>query len=479
MSAEEIPTGTHAESPGETHSETGNGGPDLVVRGDIVLPDGTVMSDGWIGIADGLVTGVSATPLSGTQIVDVSGHLVFPGFVDAHVHTRSCVDEGITATTRAAAAGGATTIIDMPFDKPARPVDSRARFEAKVSDVGNEAVVDVGLYATFPPEGDLDMLAEMAELGAVGFKVSTIEVDPLRFPRIPDGRMYEAFQEIAHLSRPVAAHQENQEIIVAQADAYAARGDTQPIDHALSRPPVAEAEAAGRLLELAYWTGAHLHMVHGTLPRTFDLIEWSRDKGVRTTGETCIQYLLLTMDALREQGGRAKCNPPLRSQEDVDGLWQQVQDGVVDIVTSDHSPYPLHRKETANIFEAFAGMPGAETLGTLLYSEGVATGRITLERFLDLVCSGPASVFGLEGKGRLESGADADFVVFDPGAEWVMDENEMHYAVEWSPYHGRPVRGRVVSTWLRGRCVYEDGRISAEPGTGRFLAAAPHSAAAR
>ncbi len=442
---------------------------DLVVRGDIVLPGGSVLQSGWLGVTDGLVTATSETPLSGAAMVDAAGSLVLPGFVDAHVHTRSCVDEGITATTRAAAAGGTTTVIDMPFDKPARPVDSRERFEAKVEDVGEEAVVDVGLYATFPPQGDLRMIAELAEAGAAGFKVSTIEVDPVRFPRIPDGRLYEAFQEIAGTGLPVAAHQENQEIIFAQAEAFQARGSTAPIDHALSRPPVAEGEAAGRLLELAYWTGARLHMVHGTVPRTFELIEWNRAQGVRASGETCIQYLLLTMDALREMGGRAKCNPPLRSQEDVDGVWRQVQQGRVDIVTSDHSPYPLHRKETADIFEAYAGMPGAETLGTLLYSEGVAAGRIDLARFLELVSSGPAALFGFGQKGRLEVGADADFVVLDPAAEWTLDERELHYAVGWSPYQGRRVRGRVVSTWLRGRCVHAEGNVTAEPGTGRFV----------
>jgi allantoinase len=442
---------------------------DLVVRGDIVLPDGSVLPSGWLGVTDGLITATSETPLSGTALVDAIGSLVLPGFVDAHVHTRSCVDEGITATTRAAAAGGTTTVIDMPFDKPNRPVDSRERLEAKVEDIGEEAVVDVGLYATFPPQGDLRMIAELAEAGAAGFKVSTIEVDPVRFPRIPDNRLYEAFQEIAGTGLPVAAHQENQEIIFAQAEAFRARGDTAPIDHALSRPPVAEGEAAGRLLELAYWTGARLHMVHGTVPRTFELIEWNRAQGVRASGETCIQYLLLTMDALRELGGRAKCNPPLRSQEHVDGLWRQVQQGRVDIVTSDHSPYPLHRKETADIFEAYAGMPGAETLGTLLYSEGVAAGRIDLGRFLELVSSGPAALFGFGQKGRLEVGADADFVVLDPTAEWTLDERDMHYAVGWSPYQGRAVQGRVVSTWLRGRCVHADGDITAEPGTGSFV----------
>ncbi len=441
----------------------------LVVHGDLALPDGSVLEKGWLGVEDGTIREISDQPLRGAEIVDASGHLILPGFVDAHVHTRSCVDEGITATTRAAAAGGTTTVIDMPFDKPARPVDSRDRFEAKVADVADEAVVDVALYATFAPQGDLGVLAELADAGAAGFKVSTIEVDPVRFPRIPDGRLYEAFQEIGRLGRPVAAHQENQEIVFAQADVFRARGDTAPIDHALSRPPVAEAEAAGRLLELAYWTGAHLHMVHGTLPRTFDLIGWNQGEGVRATGETCLQYLLLTEDALRAQGGRAKCNPPLRTREAVEGLWGQLENGQIDIVTSDHSPYPLHRKETDDIFEAYAGMPGVETLGPLLYSAAVASGRIGLGRFLELVASGPAAVFGLERKGRLAAGADADFVVFDRDAEWTVDEEDLHYAVGWSPYHGMPVRGKVVSTWLRGRRIYERDVVQAPPGTGRFV----------
>ena len=442
---------------------------DLVVEGDIVLAGGKVLKDGWLGVKNGLIAESSETPLKGAQVVDASGYLILPGFVDGHVHTRSYEGEGITATTRAAAAGGTTTIVDMPFDKPARPVNSQERLRAKIADVGNEAMVDVGLWATFSPEGDLEKIAEMAAAGAAGFKVSTIEVDPVRFPRTPDGLLYEAFQEIFQTGLPVAAHQENQEIVFGQAEAFQACGDTKPIDHALSRPPVAETEAAGRLLELAYWTGVRLHMVHGTLPRTFDLIKWNREQGVDATGETCLQYLLLSMEALQEQGGRAKCNPPLRTKDDVEALWTLLHEGFIDVVTSDHSPYPLHRKETGDIFEALAGLPGVETLGTLLYSEGVAKNRIKLGQFVQFVASGPAALFGFGQKGRIEIGADADFVVFDPDAEWILDENELHHSVDWSPYHGLHVQGRVISTWLHGRCIYEGGEIAAEPGTGRFI----------
>lgn len=442
---------------------------DLAVQGDLVLADGAILRSGWLGVKGEAITTISQNPLRANHIYDARDKLILPGFVDAHVHTRSSLNEGITATTRAAAAGGTTTVIDMPFDRPARPVRHVATFQEKVDDVNREAIIDVALYATFAPKGPLDALAGLAKAGACGFKVSTIQVDIDRFPRVPDGKLYEAFQEIAKLDLPVAAHQENQEIIEHTTARLRAAGLVNPIHHVHSRPPVAEAEAAGRLLELAYWTGVHLHMVHGTLPRTFDLIQWNKTQGVSASGETCIQYLLLTEEALRRIGGRAKCCPPLRTEVDVYTLWDYLQDRKIDIVTSDHSPYLLSKKDTPDIFDAYAGLPGAETLGPLLYSEGVARGRISLQTFVEVLASGPARIFGLPRKGRLAVGYDADFVVFDPDHTWHIDEQRLHHHMQWSPYHGRSVQGCVLATYLRGQPVFSKDRILAEPGTGRFV----------
>ncbi len=444
---------------------------DLAISGDVVLEDGTVLTDGWIGLSDGSIASISQQPIEAARESVHPGKLILPGFVDVHVHARSNPDEGIAATTTAAAAGGTTTVVDMPFDAPARPVNSVERLEAKIADVNREAVVDVGLYATFAPTGPLDHIGAMASLGAVGFKVSTIEVDKVRFPRIPDGRLYEAFQEIAGTNRLVAAHQENQEI----SDLFSARAkqdSTNPLSHARSRPPVAEAEAAGRLLELAYWSGAHLHMVHGTIPRTFDLINWHRSQGVAASGETCIHYLILDESALTELGGRAKCNPPLRSRDDVAELWVQLEDREIDIVTSDHSPYALANKDTASIFDAYAGLPGAATLGTLLYSEGVARGRISLATFTECVCSGPADIFGFEKKGRIAIGYDGDLVVFDPDARHNLDVHTMHYRVGWSTFDGYAVTGRVLETYVRGTCVFRGDKVIGGTGHGAFVAPA-------
>ena len=442
---------------------------DLTVQGDIVRPGGVLEREGWMGIRRGRIAAVSAAPLAGRRHVDARGKLVLPGFVDAHVHTRSDPEEGITAATTAAAAGGATTVVDMPFDRPSRPVRTARALERKIADVAAEAVIDVALYATFAPAGPLDAIADLARAGACAFKVSTFHVDADRFPRVPDGQLYEGFQEIARHGLPVAAHQENQEIIDHLTARLRGAGEADALCHARSRPPVAEAEAAARLLELAWWSGARLHMVHGTIGRTFDLIGWHRSRGALASGETCVQYLVLTEEALCTLGGRAKCNPPLRTQEDVDALWERLRSGEIDIVTSDHSPYPLSRKDTPNIFDAYAGLPGAATLGTLLYSEGVARGRITLARFVEALAERPANIFGLRGKGRLEAGRDGDFVVLDPEASHVLDGRALHQKCGWSPYHGLRVQGRVEATYLRGRCVYRGGSVTAPPGTGRFV----------
>jgi allantoinase len=442
---------------------------DLSVCGTIALPDGSTIEEGWLGIREGRFECISTAPLSAEAHVDARNFLVLPGFVDAHVHCRSNEDEGITATTRSAAAGGTTTIIDMPFDRPSRPVRSRAALEDKIRDVGLEAIVDVALWATFPPSGGLDEIAPLAALGAAGFKVSTVQVDADRFPRVPDGQLLEAFGLIAATGLPVAAHQENQSIVDHEAARILSARKPSPIDHARSRPAVAETEATGRLLEIALATDCRLHIVHGTVPRTFDLVNWNVTQGARATAETCVQYLLLDHSAFERLGSRAKCNPPLRSARDRDQLWKMLADGRIDIVTSDHSPYPPRLKDRENVFDAYAGLSGAETFGILLYSEGVAAGRLSLKRFLEATSSGPADIYGLSGKGRIAVGADADLVLIDPSAAWAIDEQQLQCRSGWSAYQGHPVTGRVVATYLRGHQVYDGNQVIGSPGTGHFL----------
>lgn len=446
---------------------------DLVIHGDLVLDDGSIIKDGWLGITGEAITTISQTPLHGAREIDVRHHLVLPGAVDAHVHTRSDPQEGLTAATKAAAAGGITTFIDMPFDAPRKPVRDVQALKNKIEDIEREALIDVALYATFQPKGHLDEIARLADAGACGFKVSVYGVDPERFPRIPDNQLVEAFYEIAKTHLPVAAHQENQEIVDAAIARFKEQGKTSPIYHARSRPPVSETEAASRLLEFAHWTGARLHMVHGTVPRTFDLIAWHKSTGTQATGETCIQYLTMTEEYLDKLGGRAKCNPPLRTHRDTEVLWERLESGNIDIVTSDHSPYTIDKKDTPNIFDALAGMPGVATLLPLLYSEGVAKGKITMRRLTEVLASKPADIFGLHRKGRIKPGYDADLVIFDPHVVHELDETQLHQRVNWSPYHGRQITGQVTTTILRGRTVYDNGHVPTEHPHGKFVRPTP------
>ena len=450
----------------EAHAEY-----DLVVRGRIVLPD-RVLDNGYVASRCGRIAAIGAAgavPPS-RRTVEAEGNYVLPGIVDTHVHTRSEPAEGITRCTESAVAGGVTTIIDMPYDTPAAVPDLRT-FQQKVRDVGAEAVGDVALYGTIRKDGGLGEIERIAGAGACAFKVSTYEAHPLRFPRIPDGEMLEAFRRITATGLSVAVHCENQDIAdrgVAEARRVGFLG---PIAHCESRPPVSETEAVARVLELALDSGVHVHIVHASVPRSFDIVRRFRAEGARATAETCIQYLILDQEAMERLGPLGKINPPLRRREHVAALWEYLAAGWIDQVTSDHAPWALARKSNReDIFENASGAPGVETLLPLLHHYGVAAGRISVGDLIRLLAEHPARNFGLfPRKGVLAPGADADLVVFDPGARWTVRAARLHSGAGWTPYEGMELQGRVTHTFVRGRHAYQDGEVLARPGDGQFI----------
>lgn len=407
-------------------------------------------------ISDGRVSEVGPAVAGG---VDFGDALLLPGAVDVHVHTRSYAGEGIARCTAAAAAGGVTTIIDMPYDAGG-PVDSLTAFTAKIADVQREAHVDVALWATVPPRGPIDEVAELVEAGAAAFKLSTFETHPERFPRIPDGQLLAAFASIAAAGGLAGVHAENDEIVRAGIAAeHAAGHGGDPLAHARSRPPVAEHEAIARCLELARVTGVALHVCHVSTERGVELIAAARAEGVDVSAETCPHYLLLDESALVARGGEAKINPPLRAGTlPVAGL---------DLISSDHVGWPAERKHGPDIFALASGAPGVELIVALVHD---ALGAAALVR---LVSEHPAQRFGLwPRKGNLEPGADADVLVLDPSVEWTVDPTRLVTPAGWSPYAGRHVRGRVLATFSRGVQVWDGERVCARPGHGRFVPAA-------
>ncbi len=413
-------------------------------------------------ISDGRVSELGPAAAGGLDFGDA---LLLPGAVDVHVHTRSYAGEGIARCTTAAAAGGVTTIIDMPYDAGG-PVDSLRAFTAKVADVEREARIDVALWATVPPCGPIEEVAELVEAGAAAFKLSTFETHPERFPRIPDGQLLAAFAAIAAAGGLAGVHAENDEIVRAGIAAERAAGHgSDPLAHARSRPPVAEHEAIARCLELARVTGVALHVCHVSTERGVELITAARAAGVDVSGETCPHYLLLDESALVARGGEAKINPPLRSAcLAVEGL---------DLVSSDHVGWPPERKHGPDIFALASGAPGVELIVPLVH-DALGAGALTR-----LVSESPARRFGLwPRKGNLEPGADADVIVLDPSVDWTVDPARLVTPAGWSPYSGRRVRGRVLATFSRGVQIWDGIRVSARPGHGSFVPAARQLAGA-
>jgi allantoinase len=444
---------------------------DLIIRGTIVQSDRDPF-EGEVVIENDRVAAV-LQGLSGAgarRLLEVEGSLILPGVVDAHVHCLSDPSEGIATATRAAAAGGVTTIIEMPFDAGA-PVNNVETFLRKKERVQKEAVVDVALLATIRKRGGLDQIKPMAEAGACGFKLSLFETDPERFPQIPDDELLQAFRLIGEAGLVVGVHAENTEIVNQLVSKLRSQGRTDALAHCESRPPVSETEATLRALELAHSTGARLHIFHVSLPRCIQLARWFREQGLDVTTETCPHYLLLNERDMERLGAKAKINPPLRTRKESEELWTLLQNGAVDLVTSDHAPWQLQRKNRPDIFENASGTPGVQTLLPLLYSEGVSKARLSPQRLVQVLCDAPAQRFGFSSrKGRLEPGYDGDVVVLNPAEASTVETVRLLSSAGWSPYQGMTLQGRISHVFVRGRAVVEDGELVGQPGYGRFLA---------
>lgn len=449
---------------------------DLVVRGRLREP-GSGWARGAVCVRDGriaeVVFGPAAESVSATRVLDVGESFVLPGAVDAHVHSYSHPGEGIEASTRAAAAGGVTTIIEMPFDAHG-PVNSRDRLLAKQDLVDAGAVIDVALLGTLAPEGGWRAVDELVDGGVVGFKVSLFLTDAFRFPRINDRELIDVMTATGQAGRTVCVHAENNEIVKAmiteQQDASRA-GDAQA--HTRSRPPIAETLGALTALEVAANTGAALHLCHLSLPRGIDFVDWYRQQGANVSVETCPHYLTFSEEDLDVQRGRLKINPPLRRTADRDGLWRQLHAGKIDVISSDHAPWSPELKDRPAILDNHSGVPGVETLvaGTLGRALSYDDDLATFGRAVDALTLAPAARYGLaQRKGSLEPGKDADIMVFSVDPDFTIDETALHSNAGWSPYNGRRPGGRVTHTISRGKTVWtasDDLQVS--PGTGTIV----------
>jgi allantoinase len=288
------------------------------------------------------------------------------------------------------------------------------------------------------------------------------------FKNVDDLTLYEAMGEAARLDLPVLVHAESPEITGRLTRRALSQLRLSARDYSASRPPVAELEAISRALLFAEETGCKLHVVHVSIGRGVDLINAAHERGVDVTCETCAHYLVLTEEDLETLGAAAKCAPPLRSRDEQEALWEHILDDQIPMVTSDHSPCPPEMKAGDDFHRAWGGISGCQSLLNVMLEAGHYERGLPLERVAALTSKNVADRFGFSGKGRLEVGYDADLALVDLDSSFVLQAEDLFYRHKISPFVGRTFRGRVVRTILRGKTVFRDGEVVAEP-VGRLI----------
>ncbi|MFR9676438.1 dihydroorotase [Streptomyces sp. TR06-5] len=443
---------------------------DLAVIGHVVTSRARIPR-GEVRVRDGRIVAVLDNPSDApaAERIDAGDAWVMPGVVDPHVHCLSHAGEGVEAATRSAAAGGVTTLLEMPFDETG-PVWSAEAFRAKRDTVRRETHVDIGMYATVEPGGSgLDTVGELAALGAACFKLSTFHTDPLRFPRTPDGELLDAFDAIAGTGLRVCVHAENDEIVQRNLTRMRNTDDSDPLLHGASRPPVTETAAVAAVLEMARATGVDLHFCHISTPHAVDLVQWHRDRGTSVTTEVCPHYLALTEQDMARSGAQLKFNPPLRAPGSTGALRERALSGAIDMIASDHAPWPLEKKQRDHIFDNASGGPGVETLLPVA-ADAALRHHADPRALVRSVSTRAARAFGLHHrKGDLRPGLDADLVVLDPDTAWTVDGTALHSRAGWSPFDGRTLRAAVQLTVSRGDIIWDGASVLSTPGRGHLL----------
>lgn len=443
---------------------------DLVLKGTVVLPD-RIVEAGHVAVRDGKIAfiGQGAMPAA-RERHDLGAALILPGAIDAQVHSLSQKNqEDFVWSTRSAAAGGVTTIVDMPYDE-GDLVCSGDAVRRKIAHAGAQARVDFALYGTIDPEEGPGRIGEMVEAGVAAFKFSTFGTDPKRFPRIAPNLLADCFRAIAPTGLAAGVHNEDDETVRAAMAAVRAIGITDWRAHALSRPPLAELLATAQIYETGAETGCPAHVVHCSLSRGYALAAAYRASGHAATIECCIHYLVLDEENdVRRLGGKAKINPPIRPRAEVEALWRHVADGNVTLVSTDHVSWSEDRKTDPDMLKNASGVPGLEVM-LPLFVKGALERGIPLTRAAELMAKNPARHFRIDHrKGALEIGKDADIAVLTPEPFTYDAAASGHNVVGWSPYTGIELPWRVAGTWLRGQQVFDGRQVMADPGIGRFV----------
>jgi dihydropyrimidinase len=451
----------------------------LIANGTVVTAEGSqaadVLIDGEAIAAIG--AGLAEAGMTADETIDATGKYVIPGAIDVHTHMElpfggTFAKDTFETGTRAAAFGGTTTIVD--FAVQSRGKSLRDGLDAWHAKAEGNAVADYGFHMIMSDVND-DTLNEMDQLvseGVPDFKLFTA------YPGVfysDDGAIFRAMQRTASNGGLIMMHAENGMAIDVVAQDTVDAGTTDPIGHGLARKAVFEGEATNRVIRLAEAAGVPVYIVHLSAKEALAEVRAARDRGSRAFAETCPQYLFLSLDDLGNgfEGAKFVCSPPLRPKDHWDELWSGLVKDDLQIVSTDHCPFDFHgQKELGrgDFRKVPNGLPGVEDRVDLMHDGGVVGGRITRERWVEIVSTAPAKMFGMyPRKGSISVGADADIVVYDPNKTRTISAKTHHMDVDYSCYEGRQVQGASEVVLSRGSVIVRNGEFTGKKGAGRFV----------
>jgi allantoinase len=441
---------------------------DLIVRGKrVITPEGERAAA--IHVRAGAIAAVSAygdIPSGGT-VHEAGDYVVMPGVVDTHVHINEPgrTDwEGFSSATRAAAAGGVTTLIEMPLNSvPA--TTTAAAFREKLAAAAGKLSVDAGFWGGVVP-GNSEELQPLWDAGVYGFKCFLVPSGVDEFAHVTEADLRAALPKLAALGAPLLAHAELLEPIEKAVASLAKNASPRKYATWLAaRPREAENEAVTLLLRLGSEFGARIHIVHVSSADALLALRNAKDAGGAITAETCQHYLTFAAEEIADGATEFKCAPPIRERENREKLWQALGDGTLDFIATDHSPCPPVMKlpEEGDFLRAWGGIASLQLTLPAVWTEARARGY-AVTHLAKWLCEGPARLAGLAGKkGSITVGCDADFVIWDANAKFRVNPAQLHHRHKVTPYAGRELYGHVETTFLRGRKIFERGEFSAGP----------------